>query len=131
MKRWLRLSVLPAILVVLALSSLSCGDDDDDNNPMNPPPGGGADVTITIPAGSSQAGAAAFSPNPANMTVGQTVRWVNNDNMIHTATHASAFDVTIGAGSASSPLTMSTAGTFNYTCTVAGHTMSGQIVVAP
>ena len=130
MKRLLRLLILPAVLTLFALTSLSCGDDDDDGNPMNPG-GGTANVTITIAPGSMNAGANAFSPNPANMTVGQTVRWVNNDNMTHTATHTTEFDVTIPAGSASTPRTMANAGTFNYVCTVAGHTMSGQIVVAP
>src|SRR5688572_11033826 len=89
LKRLLRLLAVPAILATFALTSLSCGDDDDDDNPMNPGPGT-ADVTITIAPGSSQAGAGAYSPSPANMTVGHTVRWVNNDNMLHTATHTSA-----------------------------------------
>lgn len=132
MKRQLRLLVLPVILILFALTSLSCGgDDDDDNNPMNPGGGGTADHTVTIALGSSNAGAGAYSPNPLNMTAGQTVRWVNNDNMLHTATHATAFSVSVPAGSQSGLITMSNAGTFNYICTVAGHTMSGQIVVAP
>lgn len=118
--------------MTLALGGLSCGDDDDnDGNPMNPGGGGTADVTITIAAGSSQAGAGAYSPNPANMTVGQTVRWVNNDNMTHTATHTTLFNLTIPAGAQSAIITMTTAGTHNYICTVAGHVMSGQIIVSP
>ncbi|HET9253190.1 MAG TPA: hypothetical protein VFP58_13840 [Candidatus Eisenbacteria bacterium] len=126
MKRLLRLLAVPAILAVFAFSSLSCGDDDgDDGNPMNPG-GGNADVTITIDGGMS----GTYSPSPANMTVGQTVRWVNNDVMTHTATHATAFNYTIPAGSSSAIHTMTTAGTYNYVCTVSGHSMSGQIVVS-
>ena len=127
MKRLLRLLIVPAILIPLALSSLSCGGDDD--NPMNPPPGGGtADVTITIQGGMN----GTYSPSPANMTVGQTVRWRNNDSMAHTATHATAFSTgQIAPGGTSQIFTMSNAGTFNYICSVAGHTMNGQIVVAP
>jgi plastocyanin len=126
LKRLLRLLILPAILIPLALSSLSCGDDDDDSNPVNPG-GGTADVTITMQGGMS----GTYSPNPANLTVGQTVRWVNNDNMTHSATHASAFNVTVGAGSSSAIITMTNAGTFGYICNQPGHSMSGSIVVAP
>lgn len=128
MKRLVRLLVVPAILTTFALTSLSCGgDDDDDGNPMNPGPGT-ADVTISIDGGTN----GTYSPSPANMTVGQTVRWRNDDNMAHTATHATAFNTgQIPAGGVSQIFTMNTAGTFNYVCTVAGHTMSGQIVVSP
>jgi plastocyanin len=86
LKRLLRLLIVPAILTTLALGGLSCGDDDDDDNPMNPGGGGSADVTIAIDGGTN----GTYTPSPANMTVGQTVRWVNNDNMTHTATHTSA-----------------------------------------
>ena len=130
MKRFLRLLAVPAILIAFALINLSCGGDDDNGNPMNPG-GGTSDVTITIAAGSSQAGANAFSPNPVNMTVGQTVRWRNNDNMLHTATSNPTFNVSIPAGTTSGAITMSNAGTFNYICNVPGHNMTGQIVVAP
>ena len=126
MKRHLRLLILPAVLITFALSSMSCGDDDgDDNNPMNPG-GGNADVTITIDGGMN----GTYTPSPANMTVGQTVRWRNNDVMAHTATHPTAFNTgQISPGGTSTVFTMSNAGTFNYVCTVAGHTMNGQIVV--
>jgi plastocyanin len=126
LKRLLRLLILPAILIPLALSSLSCGDDDD-GNPMNPPPGGTADVTITIQGGMN----GTYSPNPANLTVGQTVRWKNNDSMTHSATHASAFNPVIPAGGSSPIFTMSNAGTFGYVCNQPGHNMSGSIIVAP
>ena len=129
MRRLLRLLALPVVLTVLALSSLSCGgDDDDDNgNPMNPG-GGGADLTITIDGGMN----GFYNPTPANMTVGQTVRWKNDDSMAHTATHPTAFNTgTISPGGMSQVFTMNTAGTFNYVCSVAGHTMSGQLVVSP
>lgn len=113
---------------MFALTSLSCGgDDDDDNNPMNPGGGGTADQTITIQGGAN----GTYSPNPANITAGQTVRWVNNDVMLHTATHSTAFSVSVPAGSQSGLVTLNTAGTYNYICTVAGHNMSGQIIVSP
>ena len=129
MKRHLRLLILPAVLITFAFSSMSCGDDDgDDNNPMNPG-GGNADVTISIDGGMS----GNFTPSPANMTVGQTVRWKNDDVMPHSAVHqGGAFNTgTLQPGATSQVFTMSTAGTFNYLCTVPGHTMTGQIVVAP
>jgi plastocyanin len=127
LKRLLRLLLVPVILITLTVGGVSCGGDDDDNNPVNPGPGGGADLTITISGGTN----ATYSPSPANMNVGQTVRWVNNDNMTHTATHTTEFNVTVPANSSSSPITMTNVGTFNYICTQSGHTMSGQLVVGP
>ena len=126
--RGLFVRFLTAVALTGLLFGVGCSDDDDDGNPMNPPPGGGtADVTITMQGGMN----GTYSPNPANLTVGQTVRWVNNDTMTHSATHASAFNVTVGAGSSSAIITMSNAGTFGYICNQPGHTMSGSIVVAP
>ena len=118
------------ILAGVALFSLSCGGDDNDNNPMDPGGGGTADVTITITGGTN----GTYSPNPANMTAGQTVRWVNNGSMTHTATHTSgapAFNVTVAVGGTSGLVTLGTAGTYDYHCAIPGHTMSAQIVVAP
>ena len=54
------------------------------------------------------------------MRVGQTVAWHNADSTAHTATQdASSFNTgAINAGASSSPIMMSTAGTFTYHCTL-------------
>jgi plastocyanin len=70
-------------------------------------------LTVTIQNNS-------FSPNPVTVKVGQTVNWLNRDNIAHTATAAGMFDTgSIPAGSAhDNGVTFNTPGTFNYTCTL-------------
>lgn len=118
-------TVLTALLAVLALSGLSCGGND---NPMNPGGGGGgANVTITI---TGMNGASSFSPSPDTVNVGQTVAWHNADATTHTATaNGAAFNTgNISGGSTSAPITMSTAGSFPYHCSI-HPTMTGTLVV--
>jgi plastocyanin len=63
-------------------------------------------------------GSQSFSPNPANVRVGQTVAWRNADSLAHTATADSrSFDTgTIGRNATSAPITMSSAGALPYHC---------------
>ena len=125
-----RLALTGAILFLMSFAALSCSSDDDDNNPTGPGPTP-ADLTITIPSGSISAGNMAFSPNPATIQLGQTVSWKNNDGLTHTATGA-GFNVTIGAGATSTPITITGAtGDRAYQCTVGGHTMTGTLTVNP
>ena len=82
-----------------------------------PNPPAAADVVITI---TGMNGDKSFSPNPATMKAGQTVAWMNNGGTTHTATaDKGAFDTgAIPDGATSSPITMSTAGTFTYHCSI-------------
>jgi plastocyanin len=65
-------------------------------------------------------GGQSYSPNPANVTVGQQVRWRNGDSIEHTATQdGSGFNTgLIAPGATSSAVTITTAGTLNYHCTL-------------
>lgn len=65
-------------------------------------------------------GIQSFAPSPTTMRVGQTVAWKNGDSTAHDATQdGSRFATgTINAGATSNPVTMSTAGTFTYHCTI-------------
>ena len=118
-------TLLTALLAVLAFSGLSCNSND--KNPMNPGGGGGADVTINIVG---MNGANSFSPNPDTVLVGQTVAWHNSDATTHTATaNGAAFNTgNISGGSTSAKITMSTAGSFPYHCSI-HPTMTGTLVV--
>jgi plastocyanin len=102
---------LAVISTVAAFAGTGCGS----SSPSAPTVA--ADVTITMVA---DRGNQSYSPNPNTMRVGQTVAWKNGDSIAHTATQdAARFDSgTIGAGATSAPLTMSTAGTFAYHCTI-------------
>jgi plastocyanin len=95
----------------LALIGSACGS----SSPSAPTVA--ADVTISIVGDRTTQ---SFSPNPTTMRVGQTVAWMNNDTTAHDATQdASRFATgTLNAGATSAPVTMSTAGTFTYHCTI-------------
>lgn len=130
MKRTIHGTLASIAVLALALSTITCGKKS--SNPVAPP-GPAADVVINILAGSSQAGANAYSPNPRTVTVGTKVAWKNNDGMIHTSTsNPGAFTWNTGnvsPGATSAAVTMTTAGTFGYFCSVVGHNMTGTLVV--
>ena len=130
MTRLPRLALTLAVLLAFGAVAAGCGGDDD--NPSSPNGGSTpADVVITIPSGSITAGAAAFTPNPATVKLGQTVSWKNNDNMTHNAV-GSGFSVSVGAGGTSTPVTITgSTGNRAYTCTLAGHVMTGTLTVEP
>jgi len=102
---------LATIAGVLALGAAACGS----SSPAAPTVA--ADVTISMVG---DRGNQSYAPNPTTVRVGQTVAWKNNDTTVHDATQdASRFQTgTINAGSTSAPVTMSTAGTFAYHCTI-------------
>ena len=82
-------------------------------------------LTVTIANG-------VYSPNPVTVSVGQTVNWLNRDTIAHTATDSGVFDTgSIPPTSAhDAGMTFTTAGTFNYHCTL--HTgENGTVVVQP
>ena len=113
-----------ALLILLVIFTASgCGDDDDDGSSP------AADVTINIVANN---GSNSYSPNPANVTVGQTVSWHNVEGTTHTATQNSAgFDTgNIGNGATSAPITITSAGDLGYHCTL-HPTMLGTLHVTP
>lgn len=127
-----RIPTLTLLAVALSagalLAFLGCNDS---KNPTSPGGGGGgtADHTINIVG---ELGANSFSPNPDTVTVGQTVAWKNMDSMTHTATANGASFATgnIGAGATSGAITMGTAGSFPYHCSI-HPTMTGTLVVKP
>jgi len=86
-----------------------------------------ASVTITI---TGMNGTSSFSPSPAQVKVGQPVRWRNADSATHTATDDGAgFDTgPIAPGGFSAPITFSAAGQVFYHCSL-HPTMRGTLVV--
>lgn len=105
-----------ALTALVLLLVAACGSSSSPAAPSTPSGGGGggaANVTIAI-AGF------AFSPNPASVTAGQTVSWVNNDSVTHTATADNgAFNTgNIAPGATSAPITMTASGSIAYHCAV-------------
>ena len=68
-----------------------------------------------------------YDPSPANVAVGTTVTWTNNDATLHTAV-SGVFDSGILAKGKTFEHKFDTAGTFDYYCTLHPF-MIGQIVV--
>ena len=72
-----------------------------------------------------------FSPNPIQITVGDTVTWTNNAGLTHTATSdTGAWDTgNLAPGATSSAVAFPTAGTFSYHCAI-HPSMVGSVVVS-
>jgi plastocyanin len=119
------------VRVVLILSAVlflsACGGNS--GNPMtdptptptpSPTPSPApATATVTIPVGASNLTSTAFGPNPLTVSVGTTVTFVNNDITSHDATAvAGAFATGNIAPGRSAAVTLRTAGSFQYFCTI-------------
>ncbi len=128
--RSVKFATLSVVLLALSLVVAQCAKGSSYNGSPapsptpTPTPGVTADVTISIQGMS-------YSPNPANVKVGQTVAWRNDDSVPHTATgNAGEFNTnTIGPGSTSSPIMMNKAGSIPYHCTIHGLQMSATLIV--
>ena len=103
---------LSLLAATLALAGAACG-----SSSPSAPTTSAADVTINMLGNLANQ---SFAPNPTTMRVGQTVAWKNADSIAHDATQdAGRFSTTtVTAGATSAPITMSTAGTFTYHCTI-------------
>jgi aldose sugar dehydrogenase len=106
-KHW---TLCALIIGLVAFAGLGCDSDNESPNPT-------ADVTINIVGDN---GSNSYSPNPANVTAGQTVSWHNSDNMTHTATQdGGGFNTgNIASGATSAPITINTQGDLAYHCTI-------------
>lgn len=88
-------------------------------------------VSVSIPQGAVDLGAAAFGTNPLVVEQGATVTWTNNDTVAHTVT---AEDGTFGSDTIEPgetfEYTFDQPGTFNYFCAIHGAaSMSGVVQV--
>jgi len=113
-------------VIGLALLAGACGSSSttapsSSSNTTTPSSPSGL-VTIFITNG-------VYAPNPLTVGVGQQINWKNNDTIAHSATSSSFDTGSIPPLSAHDvPVTMSTAGTFSFHCSIhAGET--GTILV--
>jgi plastocyanin len=105
-----------ALLSFVAATAFACGSS---NSPSTPTPNPTSATTVSIVSGSSTLTTTAYAPNPVNVAVGGTVRWVNNDNTAHTSTaNGGAFDSGTIAPGGSFSQTFPSAGSFSYHCTI-------------
>jgi plastocyanin len=84
--------------------------------------GGGTATGVSITTGSSTKTTDAFQPNPAQVSVGSTVTWTNEDAQPHTvnsgenATPDGTFDSGILAPAATFDFSFTEAGEYPYFC---------------
>lgn len=131
-RRFVRWMGAVVIGLGIALAS-TCSDSNpaSPSPPANPGGGGGngapADLVITI---TGMNGNQSYSPNPASVRVGQRVAWRNADSEAHTSTaDGGAFNTgVIGVNVTSAPITMNSAGSFPYHCSL-HPTMVGRLTV--
>lgn len=94
----------------------------------------GTPISI-VPGSSAPTNPTFYDPSPANVAVGTTVTWTNNDATLHTATSGTPdsgpsgeFDSSYLAKGKTFQHTFDKAGTFDYYCTLHPF-MVGQVVV--
>ncbi len=107
-------------LVLALLVAASCGDGSTsgpDNNNQNPGPN---EVRV---------GNNFFNPSPRTVTAGTTVTWTWNAGSVQHNVTFTGGPSSATQSSGTFTRTFTTAGTFNYLCTVHGAAMSGSIVV--
>lgn len=102
------------LLAVVALAAAGCGSSDDsssENTSTAPAPAsGGGTVTIDMKD-------IKFDPSSATVKVGQTVKWVNEDDAPHNVVGGPLKSKTFGKGG-TFEFTPTKAETISYVCTV-------------
>lgn len=126
---------LPVVIAGTLLLA-ACGDDGDSGDtaaPSDTPSTDAATETTAASGGSGQGGSAGgdggevtveipafeFSPDPVQISVGDSIVWSNTHNQPHTSTGNGDFQWDTGSiagGEAAEPVTFTEAGTFSYIC---------------
>lgn len=109
------------LFAVLALAAAGCGSSDDNDNSSSPSSeaapatsteSGGGGGTVTIDMENIQ-----FAPSSATVKVGQTVKWVNEDDVPHNVIGGPLKSKTFGKGG-TYEFTPKKAETISYVCTI-------------
>jgi len=124
--------MISRLICVAAIAGLAAGCGSSSNsstaNPVSPSPGTSGGTSVSMVAGASLLTSTAYSPASLTIAHGSSVTFTNNDNTSHTATAAGSFDTGLIAPGSSQTVTLQTAGTITYRCTVHPG-MVGTIVV--
>jgi plastocyanin len=129
---------LAVALAAFLAAACGGGDDDDtaygdDDNADDDDDSGGPFVEVTI-AGSD------MNPDPVTISVGETVRWTNEDGFSHTVTSGNPGDPDAGdlfdspnlGNGDTFEVTFDEAGSYSYFCRIHSGTMNGfQVIVNP
>lgn len=125
-----RNGVIATLAVATTLGFAACGGDDED--PAATP----ADATEEASAGGDAVTIKTFAydPSPATVAAGTTVKFTNEDDILHTVTSGTRekptaeFDEDLDGAGTTAEVTFDKPGTIDYFCDV-HQGMDGQIVV--
>ncbi len=109
-----------AVAVVLGTLVLGCSSSSKKNN----------NTSSSASAEVSALDTRQFSPGTVTVSVGGTVKWSNNGQLPHTVTfdNGPAFSQDLSSGNTVSR-TFTSAGSFNYHCSIHGPSMHGTVIV--
>jgi plastocyanin len=125
----LAISALVAIFIT-SISLENTNKPTNSSNPTNPNPTNGIITSINIPLGSSNPNAAQFyDPNPAKVSNGSKITWINNDNAPHTATAVDeSFDTNIIQRNSNGSAIVKGERNISYSCTIHPY-MKGTLII--
>jgi plastocyanin len=117
-----------AVLVAAMVCAAGCGSSSV-TEPTDPGSGGGTTRTVRIEGDAYlPGGSAAFAPSEINVTLGTTVMWQNSDQTQHTVSSDSGVWSSTVAALSSFSRQFTTAGTFQYHCSI-HPAMTGTVTV--
>ena len=146
----------PLLLIVAVFAAAACGGGaaapgDTTGQTPDEPVAAGAPPSDTpasdTPSGDTAGSAAGdavevtigaffqYDPDPVEVTAGTTVRWVNPDAILHTATSGApgdetdVFDIEMDGAGTTGEFTFEEPGEYSYFCTVHKDAMKGTVVV--
>ena len=135
-----RIAVL--LIACLALVAVGCGSSSKKSSLLVLGSGGGASSTPSTTSSSSSSdpsgGAVTvsmkniqFNPKTVSVKVGQTVKWVNDEDVPHNvkAQSGASFASPTFSKGGSFEFTPKTAGTISYVCTIHAPAMAGTLTV--
>ena len=126
----------PLLLLVAAVSVVSCGGDDDPMSTINPPPPPPPSSNVTVVSMVNIAFVGPGGTDDITISLGDTVRWVNNEGgvTLHTAssTDVPAGGATFDSGNMSPgeffEFVPGVVGTWTYLCEVHPTIMVGATI---
>ena len=110
--RWIYMAAFAGLAVGCSSSSNSSA------TPASPSPPSSGGTPVSIVAGASVLTSTAYSPASLTITHGGSVTFTNNDSTSHTATASGTFDTGLIAPGGSKTVTLQTAGSVTYRCTI-------------
>ena len=120
------LAVAFAFVVLLSAAACSSNNSNSTGTPSSTTTGTttttttGATAAASIVSGASVLTTTAFSPNPITVKVGDSVKWTNNDTIVHTSTanNGQWNSGILNPGQSFTTPAFTTAGSFVYHCTI-------------